>query len=100
MAATMTTEQTDRDVDDPSINAAETIALLRDRVDGLDEAITRLVAERAAVSAQIQALRVRAGGTRMELSRERVVLDHYRRELGTRGAALGEAVLRVCRGER
>jgi hypothetical protein len=41
---------------------------------------------------------VGAGGTRMELSRERVVLDHYRRELGARGAALGEAVLRVCRG--
>jgi chorismate mutase len=100
MAATMTTEQTDRDVADPSIGAADAIDLLRDRIDGLDEAITRLVAERAAVSAQIQAVRVRAGGTRMELSRERVVLDHYRRELGARGAALGEAVLRVCRGER
>lgn len=99
MAATMTTEQTDRDVEDPSI-PTETIDLLRARIDGLDEAITRLVTERAAVSAQIQALRVRAGGTRMELSRERVVLDHYRRELGARGAALGEAVLRVCRGER
>jgi chorismate mutase len=100
MAATMTTEQTDRDLADSSIDAADTIDLLRGRIDGLDEAITRLVAERAAVSAQIQEVRVGAGGTRMELSRERVVLDHYRRELGARGAALGEAVLRVCRGER
>ena len=30
----------------------------------------------------------------------RADVDHYRRELGARGAALGEAVLRVCRGER
>jgi chorismate mutase len=100
MAATMTTEQTDHDIEDPPIDATDTIDLLRGRIDGLDQAITRLVAERAAVSAQIQAVRVRAGGTRMELGRERVVLDHYRRELGARGAALGEAVLRVCRGER
>jgi hypothetical protein len=70
MAATMTTEHTDRYVYNPSI-ATETIDLLRARIDGLDEAITRPVTERAAVSAQIQALRVRAGGTRMELSRER-----------------------------
>ena len=103
MAATMTTEQTDHDVhgvEDPLIDATEAIDLLRARIDRLDHAITQLVAERATVSAEIQAVRVRAGGTRMELSRERVVLDHYRGELGARGAALGEAVLRVCRGER
>jgi hypothetical protein len=41
-----------------------------------------------------------AGGTRVELGRERAILDHYRSVLGSDGAALGEAVLRVCRGAR
>jgi chorismate mutase len=91
MAAPMTTEQDD---------AQLTIDTLRAEIDSLDQAITELVARRAEVSALVQAARIRAGGTRMELSRERVVLDRYRRELGARGPALGEAVLRVCRGER
>jgi chorismate mutase len=95
MAATMTTDQ-----DQTQLDGSDLIETLRARIDDLDEAITRLVSQRAEVSAQIQAARVRAGGTRMELGRERVVLDHYRRELGARGPALGEAVLRVCRGER
>jgi chorismate mutase len=95
MAATMTTDQ-----DQTQLDTADLIETLRARIDALDEAITHLVSQRAEVSAQIQAARVRSGGTRMELGRERVVLDHYRRELGARGPALGEAVLRVCRGER
>lgn len=99
MATAMTTEpttQSETEDTDPAL----AIDALRRRIDDLDEAITRLVTERAEVSAEIQATRVRAGGTRMELGRERIVLDHYRRELGARGPALGEAVLRVCRGER
>jgi hypothetical protein len=41
-----------------------------------------------------------AGGTRVELGRERVVLDTYRNSLGADGLQLGDAVLRVCRGAR
>lgn len=80
-------------VDDPS--AVDT---LRGQIDALDEAISRLVHERAALSRRIQTARMNAGGTRVELGRERAIHDHYRASLGTSGPALADAVLRVCRG--
>lgn len=73
---------------------------LRAQIDALDARIAQSVAERAAVSKQIQALRINSGGTRFELSRERVVLDHYRAELGHDGPGLAESILRICRGTR
>jgi chorismate mutase len=41
-----------------------------------------------------------AGGTRVELGRERVILETYRAALGPNGPALADAVLQVCRGRR
>jgi chorismate mutase len=82
-------------VDDPAA-----IDTLRGQIDALDTAISRLVAERAQLSHRIQAARISAGGTRVELGRERAILDHYRGALGSEGASLAEAVLRVCRGAR
>jgi chorismate mutase len=82
-----------------SDNAAD-IAALRSQIDALDSAITRLVAERIRLSRRIQTARMNAGGTRIELGRERAVLDRYRDVLGPDGAMLGDAVLRVCRGAR
>jgi chorismate mutase len=82
-------------VDDPTA-----IDTLRGQIDALDTAIARLVAERAQLSRRIQTARMNAGGTRVELGRERAILTHYRQTLGPDGAALGEAVLRVCRGVR
>jgi chorismate mutase len=76
------------------------IPMLRGQIDALDTAITRLVAERARLSRRIQTARMNAGGTRVELGRERVVLDTYRNTLGADGLQLGDAVLRVCRGAR
>ncbi len=76
------------------------IPMLRGQIDALDTAITRLVAERARLSRRIQTARMNAGGTRVELGRERVVLDTYRNSLGADGRQLGDAVLRVCRGAR
>jgi chorismate mutase len=76
------------------------IPMLRGQIDALDTAITRLVAERARLSRRIQTARMNAGGTRVELGRERVVLDTYRNSLGAAGLQLGDAVLRVCRGSR
>jgi chorismate mutase len=76
------------------------IPMLRGQIDALDTAITRLVAERARLSRRIQTARMNAGGTRVELGRERVVLDTYRKSLGADGLQLGDAVLRVCRGAR
>jgi len=79
---------------------ADAIPALRNQIDALDEAITRLVAERARLSKRVQAARMNVGGTRVELGRERVVLERYRSVLGSDGAQLGDAVLRVCRGAR
>jgi chorismate mutase len=80
--------------------ATEAILLLRQQIDSLDEAITRLVAERAKLSRRVQTARMNAGGTRVELGRERVILDTYRSALGANGPALADAVLQVCRGAR
>jgi chorismate mutase len=79
---------------------ADAIPALRRQIDALDEAIARLVAERARLSRRVQAARLNAGGTRVELGRERVVLDGYRQALGPEGGLIGDAVLRVCRGPR
>lgn len=81
-------------------DTADAIPALRGHIDALDEAITRLVAERMRLSKRVQAARMNGGGTRVELGRERVILDTYRTALGPDGAHLGEAVLRVCRGSR
>jgi chorismate mutase len=74
------------------------VALLRNRIDALDEGILRLVAERARLSAQVQANRIAAGGVRLELGRERQIIDSYRAALGESGPALADAILRTCRG--
>ncbi len=76
------------------------IDAMRNQIDALDTAIARLVAERARLSRRIQTARMNAGGTRIELGRERAILSHYRTILGSDGAALADAVLRVCRGAR
>jgi chorismate mutase len=81
--------------DDPA-----TVQLLRGQIDALDTAIIRLVNERAQLSHRIQAARLNAGGTRVELGRERTILDHYRAGLGGAGPVLADAVLRLCRGAR
>jgi chorismate mutase len=82
-------------VADPTV-----IGTMRGQIDALDTAIARLVAERAQLSRHIQATRIGAGGTRVELGRERAILSRYRNRLGSEGSALAEAVLRVCRGSR
>jgi chorismate mutase len=80
--------------------AAEAIPVLRAQIDALDAAIVQLVAERARLSRRIQTARMNAGGTRVELGRERVILDTYRSALGAHGPALADSVLQVCRGTR
>lgn len=81
-----------------SIGEAELIPLLRTQIDAIDAGIARLVAERARLSARIQSARIASGGVRVELGRERLVLDGYRETLGEDGVPLGSAVLRLCRG--
>ena len=94
----------DAAAEDDSTAAAEAdptaIGAIRGQIDALDLAIVRLVAERAQLSRRIQSARMLAGGARVELGRERAILGHYRSRLGAEGAALAEAVLRICRGAR
>lgn len=78
----------------------ELVTTLRGQIDELDAAIAALVAERAAVSRRIQRARMDAGGTRVELGRERVIRAGYRDALGPDGPQLADAVLQVCRGRR
>ncbi len=78
----------------------DTISMLRTQIDSMDAAIIRLVVERTRISKRIQATRISTGGTRVEVGRERVVLDGYRKGLGPDGVVLAEALLRVGRGVR
>jgi len=82
------------------LTAVDTIPVLRGQIDALDDAIRRLVSERAKLSQRVQAARVNSGGTRVELGRERLIMDAYRQALGPNGPALADAVLQVCRGAR
>ena len=93
-------ESTAASSDVSAIDAADAIPTLRAQIDAVDAAIIRLVAERARLSSRIQAARVSSGGTRVELGRERVILDAYRSQLGVHGPHLADAILQVCRGNR
>lgn len=88
------------DADIPAADCADTIPMLRGQIDALDEAIINLVHERVRLSRRIQTARINGGGARVELGRERVILDAYRSVLGHSGATLADALLQVCRGER
>jgi chorismate mutase len=74
------------------------IPLLRTQIDAIDAGIARLIAERARLSRRIQTARIAAGGVRVELGRERRILEGYRSALGEEGIGLATAVLRLCRG--
>lgn len=77
---------------------ADPIPQLRGRIDELDTQIMQLIGERARLSAQVQAHRLAGGGVRLALDRERAILHSYRAALGEAGTAVGEAILRLCRG--
>jgi chorismate mutase len=76
----------------------ERIGELRADIDACDAEIIELVRKRLAISQQIGALRSASGGTRLNLSREKQVLDRFRAALGPDGAALGMLLLRQGRG--
>jgi len=96
----MTTAAADQDASASLAAQPDHVPMLRMQIDALDQAIVRLVAERAQLSQRIQTARMNAGGTRVELGRERVILDAYRAALGPQGPGLADAVLGVCRGSR
>ena len=67
-------------------------------LDDIDSRLMQLLSERRAVSKQVQQLRVEAGGSRVEHSRENQVIRRWADSLGDGGAELALAVLAHCRG--
>jgi len=78
--------------------AATRITDLRSRIDEIDANLIQLWLERAALSQQVGATRVAAGGTRLVLSREREILDRFRSALGADGTQVALLLLRAGRG--
>jgi chorismate mutase len=72
----------------------------RARLDAIDADLIALVARRRAVSQQVQQLRIEAGGSRVEHSRENAIIRRWSDALGDTGAELALAVLAHCRGRR
>ena len=69
-------------------------------IDAIDEQLLSLLKQRRRVSTRIQQLRVEAGGSRVEHSRENAIIRRYSDALGDGGAELALAVLDHCRGRR
>ena len=78
--------------------AVSAIRDLRERIDEIDGELIRLWQERAALSQQVGATRVAAGGTRLVLSREREIVDRFRLAMGADGIQLALLILRAGRG--
>lgn len=71
---------------------------LRTAISGIDDEIVELVARRITLSREVGALRMAAGGTRLALSREQVIVDRFTAALGADGTALAMLLLRASRG--
>jgi chorismate mutase len=74
------------------------IETLRDMINQIDDAIIQLWRTRASVSAEVGALRVAAGGTRIVLARETSIINKFRDRLGPAGTDLALLLLRSGRG--
>ena len=79
---------------------ADAVQAGRERIDQLDAELVRLIAERAAVSAAVQAARRAAGGPRIVQSRENEVVGRWHAALGRPGSAIALALLELGRGPR
>ena len=78
--------------------AAHRIAVLREQIDAVDDAIIRLVNERTSLSRNVGALRSAAGGPRLSLSRENQILGKFAAALGGNGTPLAMLLLKISRG--
>jgi chorismate mutase len=84
---------------DASQTADAHITALRARIDEIDQTIIDLWVERAAISHEVGATRLAAGGTRLVLSREQEILNRFREALGADGTQLAMLILRAGRGK-
>ncbi|WP_405586423.1 chorismate mutase [Streptomyces sp. NBC_01190] len=74
------------------------IAEKRRHIDDLDARIIALIEERVALSGEIQAARIDAGGRRLHLNREMEVLRTYGNAMGRCGTSLAMTLLELSRG--
>ena len=74
------------------------IAVLREQIDAVDDAIIRLVDERVRLSKNIGTLRTSIGGPRLSLSRENQIIAKFTRALGSHGPSLAMLLLKISRG--
>jgi chorismate mutase len=70
----------------------------REAIDGIDQRLRDLLAERREISAQIQRLRAAEGGPRIEHGRENAIITAWSERLGPAGVDIAMAVLALCRG--
>lgn len=82
----------------PVNDGSLTIEDMRERIDVIDRSIVSLLAERAAYSHHVQVAKVGSGEPRVDLGRERQVIQTYADALGQRGTEVGHAVLLFSRG--
>ncbi|GAA2489885.1 chorismate mutase [Winogradskya humida] len=78
--------------------AAEEIQAIRERIDEIDQTIIDLWLERSRLSQDVGRTRMASGGTRLVLSRERVIVDRFREALGPDGTQVALLLLRAGRG--
>jgi chorismate mutase len=76
----------------------ERIDALRADINAIDEQILDLVNRRIELSREVGVLRMAAGGTRLSLAREQVIVDRFTAALGAEGTALAMLLLRASRG--
>jgi chorismate mutase len=98
----MTHSQSATAVDPTAVDpiAVDTVAAGREILDAIDTDLLALLVQRRAVSREVQQLRVDAGGSRVEHSRENAIIRRWADELGDGGAELALAMLAHCRGRR
>lgn len=83
--------------DDPLSDAE--IQEYRKEIDRMDRVILDAVKRRSEISKAIGKTRMGSGGTRLVHTREVVIINQFRAELGEDGPALAQILLRLGRGK-
>jgi len=78
--------------------AADEIRAMRVRIDEIDRLIIELWQERSRLSQEVGKTRMASGGTRLVLSREREIVERFRKALGPDGTQVALLLLRSGRG--
>ncbi len=82
----------------PACQVNSRIDTLRTDITAIDGEILTLIDRRIELSREVGVLRMAAGGTRLSLAREQVIVDRFTAALGADGTALAMLLLRAGRG--